>query len=75
MKAALFVLALLCAGCGDKISVPVEACTRSATGRTETVMQYQCFSYDGKTGACTVNVPVYTTYSEVRYDCAFTRME
>lgn len=75
MRAAMILLALLCAGCGDHISVPVEACQRSATGRTETIVHYQCASFDAKSGACTVNMPVYITTSEVRYDCAFTRME
>lgn len=74
MKATMILLALLCAGCSNSISVPVEACQRAYTGRTDTMVTYQCASYDSK-GQCNVNMPVFTTTREVRYDCAFTRME
>lgn len=63
----MILLALLCAGCGDHISVPVEACTRSATGKTKIEQRVNMV---GKT---TILIPHLRL--EYRYDCTFTRME
>lgn len=77
MKRLIVLLALLCTGCkvGQTISVPVSACTRQLTGRTEDQTTMQCFGMDAKTGACTMWMPVTTTYREVLVNCAFTEME
>ena len=55
------------------LKAPVSACRSTYTGqqRTEDVVHYQCAAFDAKTGACTVQMPVYTqvTYHEVNNLC------
>lgn len=63
----LMLVSFALAGCtrSKTISVPVEYCSSEATGntRTGTDVMYVCAGYN-KDGACTVNVPIYSEYTE-----------